>query len=137
MCMDRRCRRPGLVTRDTTRASLAQSRLSVSGKGANRQQQRTATNSNEQPARAQTTRQPTRIGQAHYNKTKNKQKKNVLQHMWRTHQYTRKIARVREQHVDGIEVVVSNRRREGVTILDGQNHLDEKVFGRLFAEVAD
>lgn len=57
--------------------------------------------------------------------------------MWRTHLYSRKIARGREQHVGGIEVAVSNRRRAGVTILDGQIHLDEKVFGRLLTEVAD
>jgi hypothetical protein len=48
--------------------------------------------------------------------------------MWRTYLYSRKIARVRKQHVGGIQAAVSNWRRADVTILNGRNHLNEKVL---------
>ncbi len=57
--------------------------------------------------------------------------------MWPTHFYSRKIAIVREQHVGGTQVAMSNLRRAVVTVLDGRNHLDEEIFGRLLAEVAN
>lgn len=57
--------------------------------------------------------------------------------MWQTNLNSREIARVREQPVREIQVAVSNWWRAGVTILNGRNHLNEKVLGSLFGEVAD